>query len=114
LEHVPTPRQTIELIHGLLKPGGVFICFVPNCDGLNARRKGLNWGPLYGTKHVLSLDKHFFSRALPRHGFNAPLFFSEPYDPEVIARKIKEKRDLGDPPGDELMVYALKPVSPSS
>lgn len=112
LEHIPTPAQTLDLICSLLKPGGILILFVPNCDGLNARKEGMRWGPLFGMPHVLSLDKHFFSKALPRQGFDTPLFFSEPYDPAVIAQRIKEKKDFGDPPGDELMMYAQKPMSP--
>ena len=108
LEHLAEPAAAFRLIGSLLKPGGLLIALVPNCDGANARRLGMAWGPLYGTKHVLSLDSTFLRSALPRHGFSAPLFFSEPYDPAQLAAAVRAGHGQAEPPGDELMTVACK------
>lgn len=110
-EHLPDPRSALDLASSLLKPGGRLVIQVPNCDGRNARTHGLAWGPLYGSKHVLSLDRHFFAYALPRHGFRDPLFFSEPYDHAAVRERILTSRGFDDTTGDELLVVAMKCAS---
>lgn len=32
IEHVPDPRRFIEAVHGVLRPGGLFVCSTPNRD----------------------------------------------------------------------------------
>lgn len=107
-EHLPNPGPSFDRVARLLKPGGWFIGLVPNCDGENARREGLRWGPMYGMKHVLSLDHDFFARALPQHGFESPVFFSEPYDPPRIAERARAGAGAPRPGGDELLFIARR------
>lgn len=107
-EHLSNPRGAFEAIARALKPGGRLVAFMPNCGGANAQRLGLDWGPMYGAKHVLSLDADFFRNILPNHGFSSPMFFSEPYDPEVLPALLSAGGGQTNPPGDELMVVARK------
>ncbi|MCY2978714.1 MAG: class I SAM-dependent methyltransferase [Planctomycetota bacterium] len=52
LEHVLSPRQAVKTVYDVLRPGGLFICAVPNneCEGLNRAREA--WEPLDVPRHL--------------------------------------------------------------
>ncbi len=106
LEHLPAPSAELDRLANLLKPNGLLLAFVPNCGGKEARRLGVNWGPMCCEKHPLALDAIFLHRALPGHGFQV-FTFSNPYDPEIIKSAMNHcaPRNLH---GDELMICARK------
>jgi SAM-dependent methyltransferase len=53
LEHVYEPRQVVEKVATLLKPGGIFYFQVPNINSVEARIFGTYW-------HGLELPRHLF------------------------------------------------------
>jgi SAM-dependent methyltransferase len=57
LEHLPDPRETLDEIRRILKPGGRVVVAVPNFSSLQARWAGPDW----------------FHLDLPRHLFHFPL-----------------------------------------
>lgn len=57
LEHLADPRETLEEIHRILKPGGQLVVAVPNFSSAQARWAGPDW----------------FHLDLPRHLFHFPL-----------------------------------------
>ena len=74
LEHVPRIGETLTEIARHLLPGGRLVLFVPNGACLDARRKGVGWGPYLGESHTMAFTMEWFSRNLPRHGMK-PTFF---------------------------------------
>lgn len=115
LEHLPAPSDVFDRLASLLKPNGLLLAFVPNCGGDEARRFGVNWGPICCEKHPLALDAEFLERALPKHGFKCA-FFSSPYALDIIARNLSLNHRGATPRclrgdelrGDELMVAARR------
>ena len=51
VEHVPDPRDTLQRIHALLKPGGILFFSIPNAGCWEATFFGRNW-------FVLELPRH--------------------------------------------------------
>ncbi len=109
LEHLPSLRGTFDQIAALLRPSGIFVAFVPNCGGSNARRLGVSWGPMCCEKHPLAFDAEFFERNLPSHHFEV-VSFSDPYSPATI-EQLRAGR-LGALPrdGDELVICARRRI----
>jgi SAM-dependent methyltransferase len=107
LEHVPIPAAVFDRIAMLLKPNGLLLAFVPNCDGHAARKFGVKWGPMCCEKHPLALDAGFLERNLPNHGLDA-FSFSTPYSHDLLAQLLQTTQLVGNLDGDELAVYAWK------
>jgi 2-polyprenyl-3-methyl-5-hydroxy-6-metoxy-1,4-benzoquinol methylase len=106
LEHLPVFAGVIEFLRSMLAPRGGLLIFVPNCGGSTARRQGVHWGPMCCERHPLAFDAKFFRTGLPDHGFRVAVF-SDPYDVEGIATKVRAataRENCTD--GDELMVWA--------
>ncbi len=102
LEHVDEPASVFRDFQRLLKPGGKFFLFVPNCAGNSATRLQTQWGPMLGEKHVLALTPEFFQRNLTSHGFSLS-FASSPY-----AQPPRQFEDNPDVTGDELLVVGQR------
>lgn len=56
LEHVPNPREVMQEIHRILKPGGRVAVSVPNFSSLQAKASGPAWFHLDSPRHL-----HHFS-----------------------------------------------------
>lgn len=107
LEHLPAPSVVFNRLARLLKPNGWLLGFVPNCGGDDARRLGVNWGPMCCEKHPLALDAEFLTRALTKHGFRVSVF-SNPYDLDVTYEALLQSRRVHNLKGEELMICARK------
>jgi 2-polyprenyl-3-methyl-5-hydroxy-6-metoxy-1,4-benzoquinol methylase len=60
LEHMYYPREILAKISGWLKPGGVFVSFMPNIDSAGARIFGSYWYALELPRHLY----HFSPKSL--------------------------------------------------
>ncbi|NTV46548.1 MAG: class I SAM-dependent methyltransferase, partial [Chlorobiales bacterium] len=103
IEHVPVPKDLFNTFSMLLKPGGMMIAFVPNCNNM---KRMLGAG--FGMHHILALDKSFFQNTLSSHGFGKVTFSSSPYNLEEIKADVDKGYSSKDPDGDELMIIAFK------
>ena len=63
LEHVPSPKATLEAVRPLLKPGGRLVVVCPLSDSLAARWFGSAWYGLDLPRHLT----HFTRATLRRH-----------------------------------------------
>ena len=63
IEHVPSPRATLEAARPLLRPGGRLVIACPRLDGPSAGRYGTYWYGLDVPRHLT----HFTREHLGRH-----------------------------------------------
>ncbi|PHY12990.1 hypothetical protein CSW58_08810 [Caulobacter sp. B11] len=82
LEHVPSPSLIIALAQRVLKPGGLFVAFVPNGSAA-FRSVSPTWSRLWGEVHPNFLDEVFFNAALSR---SPRLFGASPVTIDEAAR----------------------------
>lgn len=57
LEHVHSPQKTLEKISNALKPGGHFICTVPNADNIEIKFFGTKWSNWDIPRHLFHYTK---------------------------------------------------------
>lgn len=69
LEHLPRPRQALERLHTLLKPGGTLFLAVPNLDSLQARLFGRHWMGLDVPRHLFHYSPGVLRHLLEETGF---------------------------------------------
>lgn len=73
LEHVPAPGKAIEFAWRCLKPGGLFVAFVPNGNMAYRTFSPESWRGMWGDVHPNFLDSEFFNKRL---GDEQPVFFA--------------------------------------
>lgn len=69
LEHIPNPRETIEEIHRILRPGGVLLVAVPNFSSWQSQWSGADWFHLDPPRHLYQFPLHGLVRLLEETGF---------------------------------------------
>lgn len=78
IEHCPDPRELIEEVHRILRPGGVFWATTPAANGLSSRLLGAKWSvvsppehvQLFSSKALRSMLNKFSRVRVQMHGFN--------------------------------------------
>jgi len=69
LEHVFSPRATLDRVWELLKPGGMVVITLPNVGSLEARIFGPWWWPWELPRHLYHFDRNTLSATLRRAKF---------------------------------------------
>ena len=69
LEHLTNPRETLEEVHRVLRPGGRIVVAVPNFSSLQARLAGSAWFHLDLPRHLFHFPLHSLRRILAEVGF---------------------------------------------
>jgi SAM-dependent methyltransferase len=69
LEHLPSPRETLEEIQRILKPGGRLVVSVPNFSSAQARWFGAAWFHLDLPRHLYHFPAAALQRLLDECGF---------------------------------------------
>lgn len=68
-EHLRQPRETLQRIHELLKPGGSLFLSLPNAESRQAQRYGLAWFHHDPPRHLFGFGPRSLARLLERTGF---------------------------------------------
>jgi SAM-dependent methyltransferase len=69
LEHVHDLNDTIEKIKSLLKPEGVLIIAVPNCNSWDANKYGKFWAAYDVPRHLYHFTETTLKRLFSEHAF---------------------------------------------
>jgi SAM-dependent methyltransferase len=69
-EHISSPRETLQEIHRVLRPGGKLLIGVPNIDSLNAKLFGQYWWYLGAPVHPFNYSVETLSKLLQKHDFS--------------------------------------------
>lgn len=69
IEHINTPLEEMELIHDLLRPGGLFFLTTPNYAALDKLIAGKNWNTIGYPEHLTLYTKKSMQRLAKATGF---------------------------------------------
>ena len=69
IEHLPDPKETVEHIWKLLKPGGYFVGEIPSADCVERILFGPYWGGYHLPRHLTFFSKKHIIRFLEQSGF---------------------------------------------
>lgn len=129
LEHIPQPERTIELIAGMLRPGGYFLMAIPNTESLLRGLKGDHWIGTKDPTHCSVFPPSYWEAAARTHGLEVIQTFSDgfwdvPYVPLIpplaqlavfgaltIAQVLIGRPFVPVPLGESFMMLARKPAS---
>lgn len=70
LEHLYRPRETLQALHGKMKPGGRLHVVVPNPQGISSRVFRSYWRGLECPRHVMHYSPEVLGRLLASCGFS--------------------------------------------
>ena len=92
LEHVPRLNERIEDLKRLIKPDGVIIIAVPNCNSLDAKIYGENWAAYDVPRHLYHFTPKDIELVFKNHGLKMfkvlPMVFDSFYV-SMLSEKIK-------------------------
>lgn len=102
LEHVPSPKNVIELALSVVKPGGLFVAFTPNGSAPHRAKEPATWQKLWGLVHPNFLDEQYYRQQFSAYPY---LLASDPYDLNEIKSwdPSKERQRVLDLSGPELL-----------
>lgn len=69
IEHVPSPRQTLQAAWEILEPGGILVVHTMDIDSLFSRLMGRRW-PWYMEMHLFYFSRRTLAAMLQHIGFN--------------------------------------------
>ena len=69
LEHLPEPRQLLDEVARVLRPGGLFWTTTPHARGLSARVLGINWRCVWPPEHLQLFSVSGLKNLLREVGF---------------------------------------------
>ncbi len=106
LEHLPEVTPLFELAARLVRPGGLFVFFVPNGSEAFMRSNLKRWRRPWGEVHPLFLTDRFFLKA-----FNEPILLgASPVSAESIATfAAKRETHIASLDGEELTCMVHRP-----
>jgi 2-polyprenyl-3-methyl-5-hydroxy-6-metoxy-1,4-benzoquinol methylase len=92
LEHVPLLNERIEELKRLIKPNGIIIIAVPNCNSKDAQIYKEHWAAYDVPRHLYHFTPHTLEHIFKKHGlklFNTlPMIFDSFYV-SMLSEKIK-------------------------
>ena len=98
LEHAHDLHRSMAEISRLLKPGGLVLIGVPNCDSWDAKFYGAHWAAYDTPRHLFHFNPATMRRLATRHNFEVasihPLFFDPIYIPLLTEKKRADKNVL--------------------
>ncbi len=68
-EHLPNPEETLQIIHKILKPGGVLLLTLPNSQSWDRHIFKQAWAGWDTPRHYFTYNEKCLTQLLERHGF---------------------------------------------
>ncbi len=100
IEHLDQPRETLQTIGQIVKPGGIAYISMPNIDSWQSRLFKGKWLHLDPPRHVFFLSPQHLKHEMQRLGFTLEKerYFNPEYNPfgmqQSLLNKLFQKREL--------------------
>lgn len=91
LEHVPFPRQMVEQIFRVLRPGGLLWATTPHSRGVSGRLLGLDWSIMAPPEHLQLFSVAGIKRMMADSGFKIERLATESVNPHNVLHELKAK-----------------------
>lgn len=110
-EHLPNLDEYVEVLGGILKPGGRLAITVPDVDSWNARLAGARWN-MYLLEHLWYFSRETLRTFMKRTGFREVRHKRLPYDAPLahIVRRVAQTYGVSVPelgPAMSRVVFAV-------
>jgi len=93
LEHTDDPRRYLIKVSRWIKPEGLLVIDVPNYNGTDARRMGINWADWDLPYHLFHFTPYALEMLLLQNGFE--IIRSKKYHSETIKEMVRKIPLLG-------------------
>ncbi len=80
LEHIHRINDTLDMIHDILKPGGLLCVAMPNLESSDARFYGSDWVAYDAPRHLYHFSPITFEKLLKHHRFSVVDMTALPID----------------------------------
>ncbi|MBI4847508.1 MAG: class I SAM-dependent methyltransferase [Nitrospirae bacterium] len=110
IEHVPTPKQMVEQIEQLLKPGGVLYLTTPNFNSIDRRVLGASWHVVH-REHIMYFTPNTLKNMLRRYThFEVLRLHTQNLSIAAIREKIKGRllNPSGVREGDQMLRQTIE------
>ncbi|QQS30165.1 MAG: class I SAM-dependent methyltransferase [Sphingobacteriales bacterium] len=100
IEHLDQPRQTLQIIGQIVKPGGIAYISMPNIDSWQSRLFKGKWLHLDPPRHVFFLSPRHLQHEMQQLGFQLEKerYFNPEYNPfgmqQSLLNMVSPKREL--------------------
>jgi SAM-dependent methyltransferase len=110
-EHLPNLDEYVEVLSGLLKPGGHLVITVPDVDSWNARLAGARWN-MYLLEHLWYFNRETLKTFMKRAGFRETRHRILPYDAPLahIVRRVAQTYGVSAPEFGPAISSVILPV----
>jgi SAM-dependent methyltransferase len=110
-EHLPQLDKYVEVLRGLLKPGGHLVTVLPDAGSWAAKLSGNRWNN-YLLEHLWYFDKNKLKIFMERAGFHLTRHRTEPYDAPLahIVRRVAQTYGLSAPRLGPVLSRVVFPV----
>jgi 2-polyprenyl-3-methyl-5-hydroxy-6-metoxy-1,4-benzoquinol methylase len=109
IEHLEHPKQAMDIINKLLKPGGLVFLTTPNFTSLYQRLHGQKWWVINcEDEHIMFFDYHSMNNLLVASGFELEFLQIRGIDITGILRNYKKSNITGEEQDDSESYYEAR------
>lgn len=89
-EHLPNPKQSLEIFQKIIKPKGTLVIEIPNIDSWQAKLFKANWLHLDPPRHLNMMSPKVLIQELEARGFHcsSKSYFSPQYNPFGVQQSL--------------------------
>ncbi|HEX2042313.1 MAG TPA: class I SAM-dependent methyltransferase [Acidimicrobiales bacterium] len=91
LEHVPFPRQMLDQIFRVLRPGGLLWATTPHGGGVSGKLLGLDWSIMAPPEHLQLFSLAGIKRMMTDSGYRIERVVTESVNPYNVLQELKGK-----------------------
>jgi SAM-dependent methyltransferase len=93
LEHVEEPKQVLEQVHRVLRPGGLLWATTPHAHGVSAKLLGLRWTVVCPPEHLQLFSRRGLRGLLDSTRFRTRRLVTEAFNPTEVLNALRTRHE---------------------